>query len=98
MVAVLQVGLEGVPLSSCSAAGMWRVRDLAGLGRDDLFSGLRYVRSCIGTTNTNASTHQARWDAAAMFQAELSIPALPSLPICLTEGGGGNMQKRGGPH
>lgn len=37
-----QVGLEGVLLSSCSAAGMWRVRDLAGLGRDDLFSGLRY--------------------------------------------------------
>lgn len=42
--AVLQVGLEGV-LSSWSAAGMWRVRDFAGLGRDDLFSGLRYALS-----------------------------------------------------
>lgn len=43
----LQVGLEGVLLSSCSAAGMWRVRDLAGLGRDDFFSGLRYALSWI---------------------------------------------------
>lgn len=41
----VQVGLEGVLLSSCSAAGMWRVRDLAGLGRDDFFSGLRYALS-----------------------------------------------------
>lgn len=40
----IEVGLEGV-LSSCSAAGIWRVRDLAGLGSDDLFSGLRYVLS-----------------------------------------------------
>lgn len=47
MGAFLQVGLAGVLLSSCSAAGKWRVRDLAGLGRDDLFSGLRYVRSCV---------------------------------------------------
>ena len=44
MDALLLVGLQGV-LSSCSAAGMWRVRDLAGLGRDDLFSGLRYALS-----------------------------------------------------
>lgn len=42
----VQVGLEGV-LSSCSAAGIWRVRDLAGLGRDDLFSGLRYALSVV---------------------------------------------------
>lgn len=94
MVAVLQVGLEGVLLSSCSAAGMWRVRDLAGLGRDDLFSGLRYVRSCI---QTDASIHHTRWNAAFVFPVDLSIPALPSLPICLAEGGDGNMQMRGGP-
>lgn len=43
----VQVGLEGVLLSSCSAAGMWRVRDLAGLGREDLFSGLRYALSVV---------------------------------------------------
>lgn len=43
----VQVGLEGVLLSSCSAAGIWRVRDLAGLGRDDLFSGLRYALSVV---------------------------------------------------
>lgn len=50
--ALLQVGLVGALLSSCSAAGRWRVRDLAGLGRDDLFSGLRYVRSCITSTKS----------------------------------------------
>lgn len=37
----------GLLLSSCSAAGMWRVRDLAGLGREDLFSGLRYDLSVV---------------------------------------------------
>lgn len=50
--AFLQVGLVGALLSSCSAAGRWRVRDLAGLGRDDLFSGLRYVRSCVPSTKS----------------------------------------------
>lgn len=43
----LQVGLVGALLSSCSAAGRWRVSDFAGLGRDDRFSGLRYVLSCV---------------------------------------------------
>lgn len=56
MGAFLQVGLAGVLLSSCSAAGKWRVRDLAGLGRDDLFSGLRYVRSCVKKTKPNTES------------------------------------------
>lgn len=49
---LLQVGRVGALLSSCSAAGRWRVSDLAGLGRDDLFSGLRYVRSCVTSTKS----------------------------------------------
>lgn len=58
MCVLLQVGLEGVLLSSCSAAGIWRVRDLAGLGRDDLFSGLRYALSWLNT-RTHTQTEES---------------------------------------
>lgn len=90
--AVLQVGLVGALLSSCSAAGRWRVRDLAGLGRDDLFSGLRYVRSCVPKKGRRQAGRPC------LFAADRSAPpALPSPPFCLAEGGDGNMRMRGGP-
>lgn len=47
---------------------------------------------------THASIHQTGWDAVAMFPADLSVPVLPSLSICLAEGGDENMQMRGGSH
>lgn len=106
--AFLQVGLAGVLLSSCSAAGKWRVRDLAGLGRDDLFSGLRYVRSCVKKQNTELVVKEQevtrsragcnRYLAPATNQSSGPFPVtLPSLPVCFAEGAGGNMQRRGGP-
>lgn len=43
----LQVGLRGAGLVlSCSAGGARRGREEAGLGREDLFSGVRQVPSC----------------------------------------------------
>lgn len=74
MSAFLQVGLVGVLLSSCSAAGMWRVRDLAGLGRDDLFSGLRYALSCIRTTHKSIKQAQSII-VHGLFPANLLIPS-----------------------
>lgn len=56
-----------------------------------------------GTTSspgcgTFAPANKRAGQSAAMLPADRSIPALPSLPICLAEGGDGNMQMRGGPH
>lgn len=87
--AFLQVGLAGVLLSSCSAAGKWRVRDLAGLGRDDLFSGLRYVRSCVKqkTESVVKEQEEARTHAGRnRYPAPATDPApdFPSLYLlCL---------------
>lgn len=61
-------------MSSCSAAGMWRVRDLAGLGRDDLFSGLRYALCCITTTHKSIKQAQSII-VHGLFPANLLIPS-----------------------
>lgn len=74
MCVFLQVGLEGVLLSSCSAAGMWRVRDLAGLGRDDLFSGLRYALSWM---NTHTLKSQYKKHAACEHGHWFQLPVDP---------------------
>lgn len=82
--AFLQVGLEGVLLSSCSAAGTWRVSDLAGLGRDDLFSGLRYARSCTKKRKGSVarkSVHGHRFQLPTRLPPP--SPALPELVYLL---------------
>lgn len=80
MCVVLQVGLEGVLLSSCSAAGMWRVRDLAGLGRDDLFSGLRYALSCMDT-HRHKLNHMSSVVAVIATYLTFSHTAIPSFSL-----------------
>lgn len=104
---VLQVGLEGLLCSSCSAAGMWRVRDLAGLGRDDLFSGLRYALSWMNIHHQKLNhmyvvcmyiSYSYLSDIFTHSNPFISFPfTLPSLPIYVFEGIGGSMQRRGGP-